>query len=89
MIEINGKEYEINTDTKLITEKLAAKIQKDPDNPKNQVYMEHILRDLLLPTPTSGELNEMRRSQREAIFKAFADEMKKLDAETKKKRSLL
>jgi len=89
MIEINGKKYEINTDTRLKTEKLMSKIMVDPNNPKNINYMGHILQDLLIPKPTVKELGEFRRSDRERVFELFADEMKNTDKDLKKKLSLL
>ncbi len=88
-MEINGKEYTINTDTSLGTEKLISKIMQDPENPKNIIYMEHVLRDILLPTPTTKDLNSMRRSQREAIFEEFGKEMDEINKGFKKKHSLL
>ena len=89
MIEINGKKYEINTDTRLKTEKLMSKIMVDPDNPKNINYMAHILRDILIPEPTTKELGEFRRSEREMVFDMFSKEMLKTDRDLKKKHSLL
>jgi len=89
MININGKEYKINTNICLGTEKLVSKIMRDKDNPKNLGYMEIILKDILEPTPTTQELDRFRRSDRERIFEAFGSIMEKTDKDFKKKRSLL
>ena len=89
MIEINGKKYEINTDTRLKTEKYMSMIMAKPDNPKNIDYMGHVLKDLLIPTPSTKELGEFRRSDREKVFEMFSEEMGKTDKDLKKKLSLL
>ena len=89
MIEINGKKFNINIDTKLSTEKLVARIMQDPENPKNMGYFEFIFKDILEPTPTTKEVLNLRRSEREKIFNAFADEMELQNKEYKKKRSIL
>lgn len=89
MIEINGKKFNINIDTKLSTEKLVARIMQDPENPKNMGYFEFIFKDILDPTPTNKEVLNLRRSEREKIFNMFADEMELQNKEYKKKRSIL
>jgi hypothetical protein len=89
LIEINGKKYGVNIDTKLSTEKLIAKIMQDPENPKNMGYFEFIFKDILDPTPTNKEILDLRRSDREKIFNAFATEMELQNKEFKKKRSIL
>lgn len=89
MIKINNKEYKLNRDIRLGTEKLIAKIMRDEENPKNVTYMEYILKDLLIPTPTTKELDIFRRSDRERIFEAFSDEVEETNKDFKKKRSLL
>ncbi len=89
MVKINGKDYKINTDTTLGTEKLISKIMENPENPKNIVYMESILKDILIPSPTTKEAAKFRRSERESVFELFSETMLKQQSETKKKRSLL
>lgn len=89
MIEINGKKYEINTDTRLKTEKFMSRIIAKPNDPKNIDYMGHILKDILIPTPSTKDLGEFRRSDRENVFDLFTKEMQKTDKDLKKKLSLL
>ena len=52
MVKVNGKEYKINMDLKLGTQKLMRIIYEDPQNEKNQKYLEMVLKDILIPTPT-------------------------------------
>jgi len=85
MIVINGKKYEINLDIKLGTRKMMKKIQKNPENPKNEDYLEPILKDVLLPKPTNKQLLEFKISDIEKVFNEFSVEMQKLDTEFKKK----
>lgn len=85
MIIINGKKYEINLDLKLGTRKMMKKIQKNPENPKNEDYLEPILKDVLLPKPTNKQLLEFKISDIEKVFNEFATEMEALDTEFKKK----
>ena len=89
MIEINGKEYEINMDIRWGTQKLLRRIQKDVKNPDNEKYMEYILKDILVPKPTMKELLEFRQSDIERVFNIFASEADKKDKDFKKKRSKL
>lgn len=89
MVEVNGKIYEINTDTCLGTEKLITRIMQEPENPKNVTYMELILKDILIPTPTTKELNRFRKSIREQIFLEFTEMMVRENDESKKKHSVL
>lgn len=88
-MEINGKEYEINTDITLKTEEMIVRMLKTEDNAKVLAYMKIILKDILLPTPTNEELLSMRRSQHDMIFEEFQKAMTMEDAESKKKRSIL
>ena len=85
MIKINGKNYKINLDLKLGTRKMMKKIQKNPENPKNEDYLEPILKDVLLPKPTNKQLLEFKISDIEKVFNEFSVEMQKLDTEFKKK----
>ena len=87
MIEINGKEYEINLDIRWGTQKLMRRIEKDFENPNNEKYMEYILKDMLIPKPTFKELLDFRTSDIERIFETFGDEVGKKDRDFKKKRS--
>lgn len=87
MIEINGKEYKINMDLKLGTQKLIGKIMENPTNPKNQIYMEHVIRDILIPSPSKEELFHFRMSDIERVFEEFTREAKETDSDFKKKRS--
>ena len=87
MIKVNEKEYEINLDIKWGTQKLMRRIQKDLNNPENERYMEYILRDVLIPSPSKKELLEFRRSDIETILIAFGDEAESKDKDFKKKRS--
>lgn len=89
MIKINGKEYDLNTDICLGTEKLISKIMRDQENPKNVIYMEYILKDILVPIPSTKEMDKFRRSDRDRIFEAFSSKMENTSKEFKKKRSLL
>jgi hypothetical protein len=87
MIEINGKEYKINTDIEWGTEKLMKKVLDDPENPKNQKYLEYIITDLLVPTPTIKEMFHFRKSDILKIFKSFSEKMSETDKDFKKKLS--
>ena len=87
MIKINGKDFEINLDIRWGTQKLMRKIQKDMENPDNDKYMEYIMKDLLIPSPSNKEMMNFRRSDIEYIFEAFADEAESKDKDFKKKRS--
>lgn len=87
MIEINGKKYKINKDTKWGTDKLMKKVTEDPENPKNQKYIEHIIIDLLIPSPTFKEMFEFRKSDLKRIFETFTEEMEEVDKDFKKKLS--
>lgn len=89
MIEVNGKKYEINIDTKLGTEKLMSKIMANSENPKNVGYMVIILKDILVPSPDNNVLAQFRRSDREKVFQAFADKMSNANSDLKQKRSIL
>ena len=89
MIEVNGKKYEINIDTKLGTEKLMSKIMSNPENPKNVGYMVIILKDILIPSPDNNVLAQFRRSDREKVFQTFADKMASANSDLKQKRSIL
>ena len=87
MIEINGKEYNINLDIRWGTQKLMRKIQKDLSNPDNDKYIEYIIKDILVPKPTLKEIMEFRKSDIENIFESFADEVEATNKDFKKKRS--
>lgn len=87
MIEINGKKYEINTDLEWGTEKLMKTVFENPDNPKNQKYLEHIIVDLLIPAPTTKEMFHFRKSDLLRIFETFAEEMSEVNSDFKKKLS--
>jgi len=87
MININGKDYKINLDIRLGTEKLMRLVYANPENPKNPKYLDIVLKDLLIPSPTDKEIFNFRLSDREKIFKLFAEESSKTDADFKKKRS--
>jgi hypothetical protein len=85
MIEINGKKYEINLDIKLGTQKLMQKIRNDPNDAKNVDYMASILKDILIPSPSTKEIDNFRSSDLETVFDSFGDELINLDREVKKK----
>lgn len=87
MIEINGKEYEINMDIRWGTQKLMRRIQKDLENPENEKYMEYIIKDMLIPSPSNKEIMMFRRSDIERMFDVFADNVEETDKDFKKKRS--
>ena len=87
MITINGKDYKINLDIKLGTEKLMRFVHKNPTHPKVAEFMERILKDLLIPAPTSKEIFEFRYSDRDLIFEQFTKEIQEVDRDFKKKRS--
>ena len=87
MLSINGKEYKINLDLEWGTQKLMRKVQNDLFNPKTDKYLEYIVKDILIPTPTQKELMKFRPSDIERIFKAFTDKTKEKTAEFKKKLS--
>ena len=87
MIEINGKQYEVNLDIRWGTQKIMRRIENKPDNPDNMKYMEHVLKDILIPSPSAKEIMNFRRSDIERIFNEFAKDMKKTDSDFKKKRS--
>jgi len=87
MIEINGKEYELNSDITLRTQKLMGQIQRNPNDPKNELKVEYILKDLLIPSPSKKDLLDFRMSDIERVGNAFNDEMEEEDKEAKKKLS--
>lgn len=87
MITINGKEFEINLNIRWGTQKLMRRIQSNLENPENDKYMEYIMKDLLIPTPTRKEMLNFRRSDIELILGTFADEVNEKDKDFKKKRS--
>ena len=87
MIEINKKEYEINLDVKWGTQKLMRKIQKDLENPDNDKYMEYIMKDILIPSPTNRELMEFRQSDVANALTRYSEEANNKDKEFKKKLS--
>jgi len=87
MVKINGKEYGINLDIKLGTQKLIKVIMKNPSSDKVDIYMEKILLDLLIPAPTKRELFEFRQSDIKHVFESFTEESEKMDSDFKKKLS--
>lgn len=87
MVEINGKEYKLNLDLKLGTQKLMRKILNEPQNKENQKYLEMVLKDLLIPAPTVKELFHFRFSDVERIFNELEEDADKTDADFKKKLS--
>lgn len=87
MIEINGKKYKINLDIRLGTRKMMKKIQDTPDDPKNEDYIDSILKDILIPKPSNKQILEFRISDVEKAFNQFGKDMEKLDTEYKKKLS--
>ena len=87
MVVINEKEYKINDDIRLGTEKLMGKIRNEPKNPKNPKYLEMILKDILIPSPTSSEVFYFRISDIERIFNEFDKSVNKIDSDFKKKLS--
>lgn len=87
MIKINEKEYEINFDIKWGTQKLMGKILEDSKNPKNQRYMELVMKDLLIPSPSATDMFHFRMSDIEKVFSEYAKDTKKTDVNFKKKRS--
>jgi hypothetical protein len=87
MIEIEGKEYEINMDIRWGTQKLMRRIQKDLQNPENDKYLEYIIKDMLIPTPSKKEMMNFRQSDIEKIFETFGKEVENKDKDFKKKRS--
>ena len=87
MIEINGKEYEVNTDLKWGTEQLMNRIQKDPKGQNVERYMKEIIKDLLIPKPTIKEMFNFRTSDIIKIFTEYTDNVEKTNADFKKKLS--
>lgn len=87
MITINGKDYKINLDIKLGTEKLMRIVHKNPEHQKAEKYLEMIIKDILIPAPTNAEIFNFRMSDREKIFLQFAEEANEVDKDFKKKRS--
>ena len=71
MININGKDYKINMDTRLGTKKLMKKISDDPSSLDNIRYIELILRDILIPIPTGKEMFNFRDSVKEFPYLDF------------------
>ena len=81
-IKINGKEYGFNTDIRLgILEMMEGK-----DLSIKRIRI--ILKEILLPMPTSKETFNVKKSQIETIFKAFGKYMSKETDEFKKKLSI-
>lgn len=81
-IKINGKEYGFNTDVRLgILEMMEGK-----DLSIKRIRI--ILKEILLPTPTSKETFNVKKSQIEPIFKAFGKYMSNESTEFKKKLSI-
>ena len=87
MVEINGKNYKINMDLKWGTQKLMKKINDDPKNLENLRYLEVIVKDILIPSPTAKEIFNFRNSDIERIFEEFADDNKGVNVDFKKKLS--
>jgi hypothetical protein len=87
MLEINKKEYVINTDVEWGTEKLLKKVIENPEDPKNEKYIEYIIQDILIPSPTHKEMFHFRKSDIENILKAFTAEMGEINKDFKKKLS--
>jgi len=87
MIKINGKEYKINGDIRWGTQKLMRKIETDVENPDNEKYLDYIMKDLLIPTPSIKDINMFRKSDIERIFVAFGETTSNKDKEFKKKLS--
>ena len=87
MIEINGKEYEVNEDLKWGTEQLMNRIQKDPQGPNVERYIKAILKDILIPDPTNKEMFNFRKSDIERIFKEYTKDVKDVNTDFKKKLS--
>lgn len=87
MVEVNGKEYKINLDMKLGTQKLMRKILDNPNDPKAQKYLEMVLKDMLIPSPTVKELFHFRFSDVERIFNNLDEDADKVDSDFKKKLS--
>jgi len=87
MVKVNGKEYKINMDLKLGTQKLMRIIYEDPQNEKNQKYLEMVLKDILIPTPTVRELFNFRNSDVERIFRSLEKDADETDTDFKKKLS--
>lgn len=86
-MEINGKQYEVNTDLKFKTEKFMSFCLNNPEHPKVMSYTEVILKDMLIPSPSTAEIGEFRKSDIEKIFMEYAKIVKATDKETKKKLS--
>lgn len=86
MLEINGKEYRINMDTRWGTKKLMKKINDDIRNLDNMKYLELIIKDLLIPSPTAKEMFNFRDSDIEKIFEEFSKDNKEVNADFKQKR---
>ena len=81
-IKINGKEYGFNTDIRLgILEMMEGK-----DLSIKRIRI--ILKEILIPVPTSKETFNVKKSQIETIFKAFGKYMSKETDEFKKKLSI-
>lgn len=87
MVKVNGKEYKINLDLKLGTQKLMRKILDSPQNKENQKYLEMVLKDLLIPAPTVKELFHFRFSDVERIFSKLEEDADEIDGDFKKKLS--
>lgn len=87
MLKINGKIYKINLDIKWGTEKIMKKVMDDPTNSDTQKYMEFIIKDILIPSPTKKEMFNFRKSDILRIFDTFTEEMSETNADFKKKLS--
>lgn len=87
MILINKKEYKVNLDIKLGTQKLMGIIMKDPKNEKNPRYMEIVLKDILIPSPSTTDIFHFRMSDIEKIFNEFGEDANKTESDFKKKLS--
>ena len=81
-IKINGKEYGFNTDIRLgILEMMEGK-----DLSIKRIRI--ILKEILIPVPTSKETFNVKKSKIEPIFRAFGKYMIKETDEFKKKLSI-
>ena len=87
MLKINGKVYKINLDLKWGTEKLMKKVMDSPEDPKSQRYIEFVIKDLLIPSPTNKEMFNFRKSDVLKIFDTFTKEMSETNTDFKKKLS--
>ena len=81
MININGKEYEVDTDPRL------GVLEEYEKNPANFATIRLLLSEVLIPTPLDEDMYNIRRSDIERVLDLFQEKVEKETVEIKKKRS--